>query len=89
MQILKDWGWAIALVIAMFALVGGGSGASLGGSTSDNFSVGIGQTATSTITIENGGAVGGCIKIKQSDGSGYGFMTITPGGNWATSTTSC
>ncbi len=82
----------IIAVVAVIAIAGvyfpTGNGEELAGSTQDDWTIGTSKTSTSTITIENAGTKGGCLKIKQSDGSGYGFFTATPTGNIAT-TTSC
>ncbi len=76
-------------ILSVAALVGNNQSEALGGTTRDNWTVGAGITAaTSTITIENGGTRGGCLEIKQSDGTGYAFFTASPSGNLAT-TTSC
>jgi hypothetical protein len=45
-------------------------------------------TATTTVVIDNGAGFGGCLKVKDTDGVGYTYIT-TMGGVMTATTTSC
>lgn len=82
----------VALVIAIVALFSPIQNIeiseNLQGSTADNWTVGKGRTssATTSVTVEHAGTKGGCLVMKQADGTGYGYVFITPTGSLATTT---
>lgn len=83
----------IIAVVALIAIAGVYSvtmstGENVGGSTQSNWVVGKGRTSTATtsITIEHAGTIGGCIIMKQSDGTGYGYFYVTSTGSLASTT---
>ncbi len=95
MNILKQqWVGVVAILLLGLSALGFGGGDELLGSsavtTVSNPWTFAETSGTSTVTIEaKTAALGGCVAIEQSDGSGYGYFTVTSGGNWATSTTGC
>src|SRR3989338_8934446 len=60
--------------------VGGTASISGIASVSGNFAAGMGNNATSSIEFTNSSSTkGGCIVIKDNDGSGYTFLTVSNG----------
>lgn len=85
----------IIAVVALIAIAGVYSfvtstheGENVGGSTASNWVVGKGRTSTATtsVTVDHAGTIGGCLIMKQSDGTGYGYFYVTSTGSLASTT---
>ena len=90
--IKNQWVGIIAVVLVVISMASAGTESLVGASatTVTNPWTFAESTGTTTITVQSTTAgKGACLALELNDGSGYGYFSVSPDGNWATSSATC